>query len=185
VPTLALGIPGSGTTAVMMGAFYIYGMSPGPMLFITNKDLVYTIFSGMFFANIIQGVLAVFVTRYFAHILRLRYSVLAPSIILFSIIGSYALRNNSFDVVQMICFGLLGYGMVKMGFPLTPMIIGLVLGPIAEVNLARSMIMVDNNLLGLFVRPISGTMLVFSIFSFAYPFLHSFFRRTLQPSNHS
>lgn len=171
VPTLALGIPGSGTTAVMLGAFYIYGLTPGPLLFISNRELVYTIFSGMFFANVIQGIMAIFVTRYFALALKLKYSILGPSIVLFSIIGSFAIRNNIFDVVEMSAFGLLGYLMVKFGFPLTPMIIGMVLGPLAEINLARSMIMLSNNPLGFFTRPISGLILAFSIISFAYPLL--------------
>jgi putative tricarboxylic transport membrane protein len=173
VPTLALGIPGSGTTAAILGAFYLYGLLPGPLLFINQRPLVYTIFTGMLAANIIQGIMGIFVTRYFAYVLKLKYAIIGPAIIFFSVVGSYALRNNVFDVVQMFFFGILGYFMTKASFPLTPMIIGLVLGPIAEVNLGRTMVMLDNDFLKVFMRPISGSIMALSIILFILPLLRA------------
>ncbi len=117
IPTLALGIPGSGTTAVMLGSFYLYGISPGPMMFISHASLVYTIFVGMIFANIIMGVMALLVTPYFALALRVRRTVMTPLILVTCCIGAFAIRNNIFDVVVMITCGFIGLGAAETRIP--------------------------------------------------------------------
>jgi len=171
VPTLALGIPGSGTTAVMLGSFYLYGISPGPMMFISHSSLVYTIFVGMIFANIIMGIMALMMTPYFALALRVRQTVLTPLILVTCCIGAFAIRNNIFDVMVMIACGFIGLGLLKLNFPIAPLVLGLILGPIAEVNLARTMILFDNNPLLLFSRPISGAVTTLALIAFIYPFI--------------
>src|SRR5699024_5989695 len=132
VPLLALGIPGSGTTAVLLGAFILHGIQPGPLMLEEQGGLVYTIFIGLLISNIIIIFISKYLIKGFSQILKLDYSVIGPLIIIFCVTGSYAVRNSIFDVIIMLLFGIVGYFMEKSKFPLAPVVLGLVLGPIAE-----------------------------------------------------
>lgn len=166
IPMLTLGIPGSATAAIMLGALIIQGMVPGRELFTRNGYITYTVIVGFFFANILMAVIGLLCSRYITQIARLPNYALVPPIIFLSAIGSYALGNNMFDVYVMIGFGLLGYLMRKTGFHPAPMILGLILGPIAEKGY-RQMIALDQGHLWSYVfsRPICVILVVLILLS--------------------
>ena len=168
VPLLALGIPGSATTAIMIGGLTIHGIIPGPMLMIMNRDLVFSIFISMLLANVIMIFFGIKAATWFARILNVPYAIVGPSIIVLCMTGVYALRNNVVDLVIMIMFGLLSYFLQKLDYPIAPLIIGLVLGPIAEVSLRRAMILTDFNFWSVVTQPITGVLLVMSVLSLSY-----------------
>ncbi len=168
VPLLSLGIPGSATTAIMIGGLTIHGIIPGPMLMITNQDLVYSVFISMLLANILLVFFGLYVAKYFAKILKIPYAFVGPSIIVLCMTGVYALRNNIFDLIIMIICGLFSYFFQKMKFPIAPLIIGLVLGPIAEINLRRALILSEFDFMTIISRPITFTLLTISLLSLIY-----------------
>jgi len=171
VPTLALGIPGSGTTAVILGAMMIQGLRPGPLLFIQHVDLVYAIFIGMFLANLIFLVVGLVGAKAFAQVVRVPPYILTPIIMVLCVVGSYALNNNIADVWIMIVCGVVGYYMRRHGFATAPIVLGLVLGPLIEVNFRRALIIFDNNLTPFFTRPYSALFLVLTLLGLSWPYL--------------
>lgn len=169
VPLFALGIPGSATTAVMLGAFILHGIQPGPLMFQNQADLLYTVFIGLIIANVSILFLSRPFIRIFAKVLFLPYSIVGPLIILFCIVGTYAVRNSVFDIALMLAFGVLGYYLEKVKFPLAPIILGIVLGPIAEVQFRRAMEMSNGDITIFFTRPLSLVMIILGVISFIYP----------------
>jgi len=169
VPLLTLGIPGSAGTAIMLGAFLIHGLKPGPLLFMQQPTLVYTIFVGMFLANLSIIILAKVFIRYFSKVIELPYNILGPGIIIFCVVGTFAIRNNFGDIWIMIIFAIIGFFMEKYDYPLAPMILGVVLGPIAEENLRQAMIISGNKALVLVSSPLSATLIILSILSLFSP----------------
>jgi len=180
VPLLALGIPGSATTAVMIGGLTIHGIVPGPLLMVQNKELVYSVFIGMLLANVLMIVAGIRIAKYFAKILRLPYAYVGPSIVVLCTTGVFALRSNYFDLAVMAAFGALGFLLLKLDYPLAPLIIGLVLGPIAEVNLRRAMILNNFDIIEIVSRPIAGGLLLLSALSLIYGFYYQYrtYRKT-------
>jgi putative tricarboxylic transport membrane protein len=171
IPLLTMGIPGSATTAVMIGAFMIHGIRPGPMMIFEQPDMMNGIFAGMFISNILLVVAALLGIKVFVRLLDIEYSKVGPAILLFAVIGSYALRNSMTDVWITLGFGVLSYFMRKFNFGLAPMVLALVLGPLCETSLQRAMLMADYNPFYLVTRPISGTLLAISVLSYFYPFI--------------
>ena len=163
VPLLTLGIPGSATTAVMIGGFLVHGLQPGPMLFMNQPKLMYSIFIAMYVANIFMLFAGLLVAKVFANFRKVRYSILGPVIFIFAAIGSFGIRNDVTDLWIMFACGIVGYFFKKFKYPIAPMIIGLVLGPLTEVSLRKGMYMTDYELLPFLMRPIAGTILVISI----------------------
>ncbi|MBU2026248.1 MAG: tripartite tricarboxylate transporter permease, partial [Proteobacteria bacterium] len=163
VPLLTLGIPGSATTAVMIGGFLVHGLQPGPMLFMNQPKLMYSIFIAMYVANIFMLFAGLGVAKVFANFRRVRYSILGPVIFIFAAIGSFGIRNDMTDVWIMLACGILGYFFKKFKYPIAPMIIGLVLGPLTEVSLRRGMDMTDYQLLPFLMRPIAGAILLVAV----------------------
>ena len=139
VHLLALGIPGSGATAVMLGALMLYGLKPGPMMFHTNPDFVWALIASMFIGNAILIVMNLPMIPLFAMGLRIPYRYLYPGILLICIIGAYSLKSNAYDVWVMLIFGVIGYLMKKFDIPGAPMVIALILGPMLEYNLYRAL----------------------------------------------
>lgn len=158
-PLLALGIPGSGGTAVMLGALMLYGLKPGPMLFHTSPDFVWALIASMFVGNIILLIMNLPMVPLFALTLRISYSILYPVIILICVIGVYSLNSNAFDVWVMLLFGIAGYFMKKYDISGAPLIIGLVLGPIMEKNLYRALALGQGKISVFVTRPISAVLL--------------------------
>lgn len=132
IPMLTLGIPGSAATAIMMAALMLKGVNPGPILFIQGKELVYTVFAGYLIANLLIIVFGLIIARGFSYIMRVPPSVLYAMIIVLSIIGAFAVRNNIFDIYIALGFGVLSYFMKRYNIPTTPLVLGLILGPLME-----------------------------------------------------
>ena len=169
VPLLTLGIPGSETTAVLVGAFMIQGIRPGPLLFRDNADLVYGLFAALILANIAFYLLGMLGARVFSQVSRIPERVLIPMILSLATIGSYAENNSLVDVFFMFSFGVLGYFMRKFKFPVAPMVLALVLGPMAESNLGRALVISGGDWSIFVTRPISLTFIVLGFGSLLWP----------------
>ena len=168
IPLLALGLPGGALTAVMMGAFQIHGMEPGPLVLITSKELVWTVFVAMFFANLAIFVLGWLETKSTVHLLRIPFGVLGPLILIISTIGAYALRNLVVDVWVMYLAGILGYFMRRSGYSMAGVVLGVILGKIGESNFIKSMQMLDYNPVGFIGRPISFVLLTLAVLTLLF-----------------
>jgi len=146
LPMLTLGIPGSPTAAVLLGGLMIWGLQPGPMLFVEHKDFVWGLIASMYLGNIV-GLLVVLTTvPYWAAFLRIPFSVIAPVIVVICAIGAYTVHSAMFDVVMMMVFGLVGYLFKKLKYPMAPMVLALVLGDMAEASFRQSMLMSQGSL---------------------------------------
>lgn len=162
IPMFVLGIPGGISAAVILGALMIHGLQPGMQLFKNSPQIIYTIMWGFIIANILMGFLAIFLARSMAYLTLVPRGIIGPLIIIFSVIGTYAGSNNFYDIWIMFGFGLLGYFMVKQNFSPAGVLLGIILGPIAENGL-RDMLIVSDGSPFLFVltRPISLLLLAF------------------------
>lgn len=165
IPMLSLGVPGDAVTAVLLGALIIQGLQPGPMLFKEHMDLVNSIFAAMIVANFIMIILGLLGSQYVAQIINIDQRILLAVILLLSIVGSFAMRNSMFDVWLALAFGVLGYFMSKYEFPASPILLALILGPMTESNLRRTLIMTHGDWSVFFTRPISLAMLVLAVVS--------------------
>ena len=182
IPLLTLGIPGSGATAVMMGAFLLHGIQPGPLLFTKTPEAVYTIFVGMMICNLIMIIAGLFTARFFSELMRVPENILGAFIITFCLIGAYALRNDIADVWFMALFGVLGYFMRRYGLPIPPLILGVILGPLAESYFITTMIGEANNWTIFFTRPVSGCLMVASIGLLVMPFIRTLINKRRKKS---
>lgn len=168
IPLISLGIPGGASTAILIGAFILHGMQPGPMLISKSPDLVYTIFITMLLLNFVVLILAKPFINIFTRIMSVPYSMLGPAIVLFSIVGTYTVNNSVMDLWLMLGFGLLGFYFDRIKLPLSTVVLGLVLGPLAEKEFRRSMEM-SNGSLSIFVtRPICAVLLALAALSLLY-----------------
>lgn len=163
IPTLALAIPGSPLSAVLMGALILLGVSPGPKLFLQSQTILGVIFVGLLIVNIFMFFIGRYTARFIAGAAALPREYLIPLILLLAFLGTYALNGNLFDVWTMWAFGVIGFVLRKTGFPLAPVVIGMVLGPIIEPNFQRSMVISNNGILIFVTRPISLAILVATI----------------------
>ena len=177
VPLLTLGIPGSATTAVIIGGFMVHGLQPGPMLFLNQPDLMYSIFLAMYVANVFMLFSGIIVAKLFSNFRKLRYSILGPCIFVFATVGAFGISNSMSDVWIMFAFGLLGYVMKKFSFSVAPLIIALVLGGLAEESLRRGMRMEDYDLVTFLARPIGGTILALAVFTLLYTLYSRFSKK--------
>ena len=154
VPTLALGIPGSGTTAIILAAMMIHGLRPGPYLVQNTPEIVYAIFTAMFIANILFLIMGLPGAKLFARITLIPRTLLWPAVFVFSMIGSYAFSQSVFDVWIMMASGVLGFIMLRHGFGPAPFVMGLILGRLVEETWSQSMIIFDNNWWRFFESPV-------------------------------
>ncbi|WP_316980341.1 tripartite tricarboxylate transporter permease [Shumkonia mesophila] len=166
VPLLTLGIPGSTTTAAIMGAFMVHGLDLGPQLFTDNPEVVYALIWALFLTNIVMFLMGYFGATAFIRILRVPDSLMAAGIIVFCVIGAFVMRSNIFDIYMLFAFGVLGYIMEKMAFPLAPLVLGVVLGPLIETNLLRALTISHGNFFALFNSVISWIFVVLTLLSF-------------------
>lgn len=171
IPLLTLGIPGDGATAVLLGAFMVQGIAPGPLLFKNNASLVFAIFAAMFIGAFLMLIVEFFGLRIFAQVLRVPKYVLLPIVIVFTTVGAFALASRTFDVVAILVFGILGYIFVKFKVPQSPFIIGFILGKMTEENLRRGLILSNNNILNFFTKPIAAVFLIATIAYLVYLFV--------------
>jgi len=169
VPMLTLGIPGSATTAIMLGGLMMWGLRPGPMLFEKNPEFVWGLIASQYIANVMLLVASTVLIPVFVRALRIPYSILMPLIILFCVTGAYSLKNNVWDVGQMLVFGVVGYFMKKLGYSPAALVLALVLGPLAERALRQSLIISDTGVGIFFTRPISAVLMALALAAIAVP----------------
>lgn len=171
VPLLTLGIPGDGATAIMMGAFMVQGLSLGPLLFTEHPIEVNTIFIGLFVANIMMAAIGFAGLRASAKIMDVPRRVLVPIVLTLCAVGSYSVNHTMIDVFVTMGFGVLGYILLKLDFSMSPIVIGIILGPMAETNLRRTMAMSGGDYSVFFTRPICATFLIIAVFTLFVPML--------------
>ena len=169
VPTLALGIPGSATTAVILTGLIIHGVRPGPDLFREQPEFLYGIFGSMLIANILFFIFGFFGAKLFARITLVPNKILWPMIFALSVCGTYSLSQSIIDVWIMLFFGVVGFFMRRYGFSVVPVIIGLILGELVEGTLRQSLVIFDGNWLMFLTRPIALTFFVLSIIALLFP----------------
>jgi putative tricarboxylic transport membrane protein len=146
LPMLTLGIPGSPTAAVMLGGLLIWGLQPGPMLFIEQKDFVWGLIASMYLSNVVGLFIVLTTVPLFAAILRIPFSIIAPVIVVVCCIGAYTVHNAFLDVIIMLVFGVIGYVLKKLHYPLAPLVLALVLGDLAESSFRQAMLVSQGNL---------------------------------------
>ncbi len=171
VPLLTLGIPGSATTAILLGAFILYGLRPGPLLLSEHADVFWGLIASMYIGNVMLLVLNLPLAPVFASLLRLPYAVIAAGILGISVSGVFSLQNSMFDVWVALAFGVIGYLMKRFDYPAAPLVLALVLGPLLERSLRQSLT-ISHGSLDIFVtRPASAAMLAFAVLVLAAPLL--------------
>ena len=183
VPAIVFGIPGDSITAIVIGVLYMKGMNPGPMVFIERPELIYAVFIAFFIANLTLLPLGFGAIRLSRQILRIPRKVLMPVILMFCMVGAFAINNTVFGISVMLVLGIIAYLMEENGFPVAPAILGIVLGNMVEDNFMASMIKADGDFLGFFSRPISATLGVITIALWLSPLLVMLVRRARERSN--
>ncbi|WP_407330353.1 tripartite tricarboxylate transporter permease [Enterovibrio sp. 27052020O] len=171
VPLLTLGIPGSGTTAIMLGALIAYGIQPGPRLFIDNPDVFWSVIISMYFGNLVLLILNLPLIPYISRLLVIPRPILIPLILFFSITGVYLVSFNTFDINMMVLITVVAIFLRLLDFPMAPMLLGFILGGIMENNLSRSLTISDGSLSFLWERPMTLTIISISIFVLVLPLL--------------
>ena len=180
LPMLTLGIPGSPTAAVLLGGLLIWGLQPGPMLFVEQKDFVWGLIASMYLGNIV-GLLVVLTTvPWWAAILRIPFSVIAPVIIVICAIGAYTVHSSRFDVVLMMVFGVLGYLFKKLKYPLAPLVLALVLGDMAEASFRQAMLSSQGSLSIFWANPLVGSIVALALVMLLWPLVGMFKRSVLR-----
>ena len=173
VPALVFGIPGDSITAIAIGVLMMKNMAPGPTIFVSNPQNVYALFLVFVIANLLMLPLGWAIIKVASKVLTVPRKVLMPIILLFAIVGSYAINNSLFDVGLMLAFGVLAFVLEENGFPVAPVILGVVLGPLLEEYFINSMIKSDGSLLGLVDRPIAAVLATVTIGIVAWTILAS------------
>lgn len=171
IPMLTLGIPGDGATAIMLGALMVQGMQPGPLLFREQASSVYAIFIGLLLANLVMGFFGFSLIRLFVKVINIPKEILLPIIFVLTFVGAYAYNNSLTDVFVMVFCGILGYFLNKAQFSMSAVVIGIILGSMAEANFRGALMMSDGNM-GVFVtRPICAVFLLLALISLFSPIL--------------
>lgn len=163
VPLLTLGIPGDTTTAMLLGALTLHGLTPGPLLFQNQAGFVYGIFAAMLVCSVIMLFMEFFGLRVFVKLLSIPRHILLPCVFVLCAIGAYALKNNMSQVIACLLFGAIGYAFKKFDVPTTPFILGFILGPLAEINYRRGMILTKGSFVPFLTSPISAVFLVIAV----------------------
>lgn len=170
IPLLTLGIPGSSTTAILLGGLMVQGLVPGRELFTTHANITMSIIFGFMLANILMGVIGLLGAKYFVKVTGVPNHILIPIIIGLCVVGSYAISNNVFDIWVMIIFGFVGYLMRKIGFHPAPVVLGIILGPIMETGYRQSLLMAKGSVLSYyFTRPISVVLIILIVLAIFSP----------------
>lgn len=172
IPLLTLGIPGSSVAAILLGGLMIQGLAPGYELFSKYAEITYSVMFGFLLANIFMGFIGYVISKQAVKLSKVPMTVLAPSILALSVVGSYAIQNSMFDVYVMVAFGLIAYFMRKSGFGTAPTILGVILGLMIEANFRRAIVLSKGNMLAyLFSRPIALFLFGLVLVSFLAPFV--------------
>ena len=177
IPALVFGIPGDSITAIVIGVLYMKNMNPGPSLFANNPQNIYAVYLLFIVANLIMIPLGWWCIKVSKQILHVPRSVLMPTIMLFCVVGSFAINNTGFDVAIMLIAGVVAYVLEENDFPIAPAILGVVLGTMLEENFITSMIKSDGNLAAFFSRPIAAALGVLTILVWLWPLAKAALRR--------
>ena len=171
LPMLALGVPGSPTAAVLLGGLLIWGLQPGPLLFVEQKDFVWGLIASMYLGNLVGLIIVLTCVPLFAAILRIPFSIIAPIILVICAIGAYTVHNSAFDVILMMVFGIVGYAMKKTGYPLAPMVLAIVLGDKAEENFRQSLLASQGGFGIFFSNALVSTIMVLGLTALFWPLI--------------
>src|SRR4051812_1083813 len=171
LPMLALGVPGSPTAAVLLGGLLIWGLQPGPLLFVEQKEFVWGLIASMYLGNIVGLIVVLTCVPLFAAILRIPFSIIAPIILVMCAIGAYTVHNSTFDVVMMLVFGVIGYVLKKCNYPLAPMVLAIVLGDKAEEAFRQSLLGSQGGLGVFFSNGLVGTIMVLGLIALFWPLI--------------
>lgn len=169
IPLVTLGIPGSGATAIILGAFLLHGLQPGPQVFQTSSHIIYAMFASVFVGIIVMCVIGYFATKAMVRVLEFPEVIVSAYVVMLCILGAFAARNNITDVWLVVIFGVLGYLFERFKFPITPLVLGVILGPLAESSFMTTMISYSNDWTVFFTRPISGPIMLIAILALLYP----------------
>ena len=183
VPALVFGIPGDSITAIVIGVLFMKGLRPGPMIFERNPEIVYAVYFSFIVANILMIPFGYLAIKASARMLRVPKNILMPAILMFCIIGSFAINNTVFDIGTMLVMGVAGYFLETAGYPVAPIVLGLVLGPILEQNFMTSMIKLDWDLPLFFSRPIGAVLGGITVLIWFFPFFAAFLEKTKKRNN--
>jgi TctA family transporter len=171
LPMLALGVPGSATAAVMMGGLMIWGLQPGPMLFVEQHDFVWGLIASMYLANVVAVVLVLATVPLFASVLRIPFSIIGPLIIVTCLTGAYTVSSSMFDVALALGFGVVGYVFKKLEYPVAPLVLAMVLGDRAEVAFRQSMLLGGGSLGIFWSSGIGAVLSTLALLLIVYPFM--------------
>jgi putative tricarboxylic transport membrane protein len=177
VPLLTMGIPGSGATAIILAAFLLHGIQPGPQVFASSPELINTIFASVFASVIGMCILGYFAIRPLCKVLDAPEAIISAFVVVFCFVGAFAQRNNVSDLYVIGIFGVLGFLFERFKFPLAPLVLGTILGPLAETNFMTTMVSFDNDWTVFFTRPISGSILALSAAGLAWPLARAWLAR--------
>jgi putative tricarboxylic transport membrane protein len=171
LPMLTLGIPGSPTAAVLLGGLLIWGLQPGPMLFVEQKEFVWGLIASMYIGNIVGLIVVLTTVPWWAAILRIPFSIIGPVIIVICAIGAYTVHSSMFDVYLMLVFGGVGYLFKKLRYPMAPMVLALVLGDMAESSFRQAMLLSQGSLGIFWSNPLVGSIAGLAILMLVWPAL--------------
>jgi putative tricarboxylic transport membrane protein len=169
VPLLALGIPGSGTTAVMLAAFQMYGLQPGPLLFAQESRLVWGLIASLYISNVLLLVLNLPLIRVWVRLLQVPSSLLFAAVLAFATLGIYTLNNSVFDVFVVYALGVVAFFLRKHSVPLAPVVLGVVLGPLLEQQFRRAVAISGGDLSVFVTRPVSAAILLCALAAVTVP----------------
>jgi putative tricarboxylic transport membrane protein len=171
LPMLTLGIPGSPTTAILLGGMVIWGLEPGPLVFVDHPDFVWGLIASLYAANLFALLINIGFIPAFIWVLKMPFTILAPIIFVLCVVGGYVPTQDMHDVWLMLIFGVVGYLMRKLDYPMAPAVLAIVLGPLAEPAMRQSLIGSHGNVMTFFERPISGTIMAIALLLFVLPLL--------------
>lgn len=181
IPALTLAVPGSAPAAVLIAALFIHGVRPGPMIMIEQPDFIYSVAVMLIFATIAIAVFGLFLTRVFVLVLKVPREILMPLVFTLCVIGPYALTQRTFEIWVMVIFGLVGFVLRQMNYPMAPLVLGIILGALLDKSLRRGLTLSDGDLTPFFTRPISAVFAVIIVVSIAIgiPAMRNAISRTL------
>jgi putative tricarboxylic transport membrane protein len=177
IPALVFGIPGDSITAIVIGVLYLKGLNPGPTIFINNPESIYAVFILFFLSNIVMLPFGWLAIKSAKQILRVPRNILMPIILMFCVVGSFAMNNSLYGVTIMLVFGIIGFLFEENGYPVAPVILGMILGPMLEQNFITSLIKSDGSMLAFFERPIAAGLGIVTLLVWATPIVLAIVRQ--------
>ncbi len=181
VPMITLGVPGSPTSAVMMAGLFIWGLTPGPVLFIQHQDFVWGLIASIYLGHLLTFIICLLAVPLLAMIMRVPYAIITPFIVVISVIGSYSLNNSMLDVFITVVFGLIGYWLRKLKYPLAPLVVALVLGDSTERELRKALIAGGGSPLYFVSSPLSAVILLVALILLVLPIARTLLARRRAP----